>query len=434
MLVFNEGVPRAGKSYDAVKNHILPALKAGRMVFARINGLDHAAIARHLKMPEQRVRDLLVEVQSDDVHRTFAAYKDESQGGRWAIPDKLKNSLAVIDEVHEFYVAQRQPLPDEQENFFALIGQNGGDVVIMTQWIKRVHAAVRARIERKNVFQKLTAVGAKNKYRVTYYQTLGPDKFEKIGGATETYDPAIYPLYHGYAPGADNVEVYDGGGTNVWKMLSGKLVLWGIVGVFAVGTLLWFFGGGGASGLVSGKEQTIGGTREATGDPAAYYLGARDRDERGIIETDEQRRKREGAERLARMTPEQRYVVALGEQGRIRLAVRMLTRGVERVMVEWLDDAGRPLERLSGEQLAAMGVTVQAHAFGVTLDAGEERMVATQWPLTMVIREQESRLYRLDDGDGAPALTPSASEPSAMGARSGWGEPGAVPAYGGFRG
>ncbi|MEB2027395.1 zonular occludens toxin domain-containing protein, partial [Xanthomonas campestris pv. campestris] len=27
MLVFNEGVPRAGKSYDAVKNHILPALK-----------------------------------------------------------------------------------------------------------------------------------------------------------------------------------------------------------------------------------------------------------------------------------------------------------------------------------------------------------------------------------------------------------------------
>ncbi|RNK90483.1 hypothetical protein C9400_18860, partial [Xanthomonas vasicola pv. vasculorum] len=34
MLVFNEGVPRAGKSYDAVKHHILPAIKKGRRVFA----------------------------------------------------------------------------------------------------------------------------------------------------------------------------------------------------------------------------------------------------------------------------------------------------------------------------------------------------------------------------------------------------------------
>ena len=41
MLVFNEGVPRAGKSYDAVKNHILPTLKKGRRVFARLNGLHH---------------------------------------------------------------------------------------------------------------------------------------------------------------------------------------------------------------------------------------------------------------------------------------------------------------------------------------------------------------------------------------------------------
>jgi zona occludens toxin len=43
-------------------------------------------------------------------------------------------------------------LSDEHEEFFALIGQNGGDVVIMTQWIKCTHSAVRARIERKNTF------------------------------------------------------------------------------------------------------------------------------------------------------------------------------------------------------------------------------------------------------------------------------------------
>lgn len=433
MLVFNEGVPRAGKSYDAVKNHILPAIKAGRQVFARLNGLDHAAIAKHLEMPEERVRELLHNVESDDVHKRFAAYKAE--GGRWAIPDELKNSLCVIDEVHEFYVSQRQPLPEEQENFFALIGQNGGDVVIMTQWIKRVHAAVRARIERKNVFQKLTAVGQKNKYRVTYYQTLGPDKFEKIGGSTETYDPKIYPLYHGYAPGADNVEVYDGGGTNIWKMLGGKIVIWAIVGVLAGGTLIWFFVGGGAMSLVGGEKEPAAQELTPVSDPAAYYTAARERDELGILETPKQRQEREAAERLAAMSPGQRYVVGLADQGRIRLAVRMQSRGVDHYMVEWIGTDGRAYERLSGDDLEALGVKVRSEKFGLVLSAGDEQIVATQWPLTMVVREQEHRLYRLDDPQAAPALTPSDSEPSEMGGRTaGWGEPGAIPAYGGFRG
>lgn len=431
MLVFNEGVPRAGKSYDAVKNHILPAIKSGRMVYARLNGLDHAAIAKYLKLPEDRVRSLLQVVDSDDVHKTFSAYKDEENGGRWAIPDRLKNSLCVIDEVHEFYVSQRQPLPEEQENFFALIGQNGGDVVILTQWIKRVHAAVRARIERKNVFQKLTAVGRKNNYRVTYYQTLGPDKFEKIGGATEAYDPDIYPLYHGYAPGADNVEVYEGGGTNVWKMLGPKLIFAGIAGVIAVTVFIGFFSG--SMGLVD--EDKAKAAPAAPVDPERFYLGARERDEAGIVETDDQRRRREQAEKLARMTPEQRYVHGLDALGRIRLAGRMGVNGAERYMVEWIDQNGRPAERLTGEQLAALGVTVNAHAGGVTLDlGGEEQLVATQWPLTMVVREQEHRLYRLDDAGADPAATPSASEPSPLvGSLRSSGEPGAVPAYGGFR-
>ncbi|TWQ31648.1 zonular occludens toxin domain-containing protein, partial [Xanthomonas vasicola] len=79
MLVFNEGVPRAGKSYDAVKNHILPALKKGRRVFARLNGLRFDRIAKHLGIAESDVRSLLVLVDLQDVAKLFACTEDGSR-------------------------------------------------------------------------------------------------------------------------------------------------------------------------------------------------------------------------------------------------------------------------------------------------------------------------------------------------------------------
>ena len=65
MLIFNEGVPGAGKSYDAVAEHIVPALKKGRRVYARLNGLDDAALAAFCELPIERVQELLVRVSSE---------------------------------------------------------------------------------------------------------------------------------------------------------------------------------------------------------------------------------------------------------------------------------------------------------------------------------------------------------------------------------
>jgi zona occludens toxin len=410
MIVFNEGVPRAGKSYDAVKNHIFPALVAGRRVFARLNGLDHEAIAAHLKLPKTRIDKLLQLVETDAVLATFACEKGE--GGRWSIPAELKNALIVIDEVHEFYVQSRAPLPPEQENFFALIGQNGGDVVIMTQWIKRVHLAVRARIERKNNFQKFSAVGSDKSYRVTYYQTLGSDKFEKVGGSTEKYDPAIFPLYHGYAPGAENVAVYKSGGTTVWRQLAPKLMIFGALGVGAVWYLGSFFMGD--TKFADQNKTTIGAPRddalEAAMQRARLGGGVGTTEVQSVRETLEQKEKRERTEALALLTASQRYVVELAARGRVRLAVWVTQAKVDYVILEWIGDNGFLVERLIGMVLADMGFKVDSRPFGVLLMAGTELIVATQWPLTRVVREAEAQLYRIDDGAPVPALPSEASQ------------------------
>lgn len=392
MLVFNEGVPRAGKSYDAVKNHILPTLKKRRRVFARLNGLDHDKIADYLKMPPEEVRDLLVLVDTKDVRTMFACVQDDT--GKWCIPDQFKDSLVVIDEVHEFYVNERLPLPGPIENFWALLGQNGGDAVIMTQWINRVHQAIRARIERKNVFQKLTAVGFKNRYRVTYWHTTSPGKYERVGGKTEKYDPAIYPLYHGYAPGSENTEVYDEGGTNVWRSMALRgavMITLGLVGGYF---FISFFLGGGLSGKDK-PQQAAQAEPVQVFDVDGNYLRSEGVAAAAAAVVPEK------PDPFAGLTPDQRFVAELADKGRVRLAARAEIGDRIRGWVEWVDNSGNTIENLPIEAIAELGYAVEWGAFGVRLTAGEHVIVATPWPREIKVRETEQRLYNLSGNGGA---------------------------------
>lgn len=45
MLIFHEGLPGSGKSYEALVSHIIPRLKDGRTVDAYIEGLNFEKIA-----------------------------------------------------------------------------------------------------------------------------------------------------------------------------------------------------------------------------------------------------------------------------------------------------------------------------------------------------------------------------------------------------
>ncbi len=403
MLVFNEGVPRAGKSYDAVKNHILPTLKKGRRVFARLNGLNHERIAEYLKMPVDEVYALLTLVDTKDVAAIFACTRDPDSG-QWCIPDAYKDALVVIDEVHEFYVAQRNALPEAVENFFALIGQNGGDVLIMTQWINRVHLAVRARIERKNVFQKLTAVGLKNRYRVTYYHTTSPGKFEHVGDKTLKYEPEIYPLYHGYAVGADNTEVYEEGGTNIWKQLAWKIAI-AVVGVaFGVWAFAGYFIRGAKGEGAPASVATPAGAKAVPGQGVTKP-----------VTTTAVPAKEAAPDKFAGMTVEQRYVAAMTNANRIRLAMRGQFGDRVIGMVEWVDSSGNTVDQLTLDALISMDYRVKVFSYGARLTADEFEAVATPWPREAPRREAEPTLYRLDR-DGAATGTASVTSGAGGGA------------------
>lgn len=457
MLVFSEGVPRSGKSYDAVKNHILPALTAGRRVYARLNGLNHERIAEYLKLPLERVQELLIHVPTDQVRSTFVAFQvypevvsdypvDSDASGQWVIDDKFKNALVVIDEVHEFYIGgTREPLPPAIEQFFALHGHYGMDVLTMTQFYKRVHTAIRYRIERKNTFQKLSALGSKGEslYRETAYQTVAPDKFEKVAASTKKYDAKIFPLYHGIVGGTDSdvqQDVYSGGRVSVWKALGWRAAIIIPAGIFSIWFLIHFFTSGGASIVKSdkmriGQPRSIGvdqgepipGNAPAPAAARAPAPGAPAAPAQPLPPPDP----------LANMTPEQRYVWELSKSARIRYIGSMgSTSGFAAGVLEWLDSSEVTKDRLTLDQVRALGVDVTEQPYGVRLEAAGQVLVATAWPRNAPIRDVAPRLY--DTSGGRPGLSDSeALAPSAVAASEASAAPAGgtdvVAHYGGFR-
>ncbi|WP_369929326.1 zonular occludens toxin domain-containing protein [Xanthomonas sp. NCPPB 2632] len=425
MLVFNEGVPRSGKSYDAVKTHILPALKAGRRVYARLNGLNHEKIAAYLKIPLEQVQALLIHVETRDVVKTFQAVPPASRyekdaAGSWSIPDDMKNALFVIDEVHEFYVTGRQPLAEPVEQFFALHGQNGMDGVIMTQAYKRLHAVIRARIERKNQFQKLTAVGLKSRYRVSYFTTIAPDRYERVGGQTLKYDPDIFPLYAGYAVGATNTEVYESGGRTVWAKLARPLIIAAVILGFAIPVVNRFMHGDVKLTKTPTTPAYMTPPAKAGSAPAPLSAEKAAPTKSAVLPTSHH-----GAYDTEGMPPEVAYVFEISQQARPRVAAVLESswRGVVGV-VEWREDQGHVLDSMSFDELRSMGVQVNVRPYGVRIEWKKQVIVATRWPVDMPgAIPQDAR----SAASAAPAFAPPTEREPVQSRDSGsskhkWGE------------
>lgn len=387
MLIFNEGVPGAGKTYDAVVEHILPSLRKGRRVLARVNGLNHEAIAAYLELPLDKVQSLLEHVPSAKVRERFRAVRDES--GEFVMPDEFRNALIVIDEVHEFYVSGRERLPDDVEQFFAIQRHYGMDVVLITQWYKRMHSALRARIERKNVFQKLTAVGMETKYRVSFWQTLAPDKYEKIGGQTRKYDPAIFPLYKGVADSDVQTEVYKGGARTVWASVGLYFAVAGVMLAIGVFVLAKFFTGNTKMDNREAKEPVSAPVAER---PVGQVYQPASREAASAQPT----KPPPPPDPIDKMTSEQAYIWRLSKTHRARASAKLGEGADVWGMIEFREKNQPASEMLTTRQLEAMGVKVEPTAYGFKLTANAESIIATQWPTNEVLRPATHELYRLD--------------------------------------
>lgn len=210
MLIFHEGLPGSGKSYEALVSHIIPRLKDGRTVDAYIEGLNYEKIAELCEITLEECQERLKQITRDQVLTINQHVRDKS--------------LVIIDEAQNFWPTGKQRLPDPIIQFVTEHRHRGLDVVLMGQNLNDVHSLWRNRIDKKFVFSKLDAVGMSKRYSWTSFKgTLRADgqrsriEFEKLVGGVKQYDPKYFGSYASTTSEDNEMGVYKDDRTNILK-------------------------------------------------------------------------------------------------------------------------------------------------------------------------------------------------------------------------
>ena len=180
MIIFHEGLPRSGKSYEAVRYRIIAALEKGREVVAYIEGLNFEKIAPLAKISVERCRELLHPLTREDMAEVLKHVRD--------------NALHVFDEAQNFW-GNRDKLSKEMTQFVTEHGHRGMDIVLMGQDRRDVNALWRRRIEIVQAFVKLSGLGSDKSYSVTTWKHQGGEVYIKVGTQVHRYDPKFFGTY-----------------------------------------------------------------------------------------------------------------------------------------------------------------------------------------------------------------------------------------------
>lgn len=188
MISCYEGLPGAGKTYDAMRK-LLDNLSQGRRILTNISGPDQEEkqeIIKHfLNLDDSQLKENLVTLQDHQVTEFWNYLKP--------------GDLIIIDEAQNFFNS-RDWQRKENRAFGRWASEHrhqGVDLILITQNVERIESSVRSLIEFTYRYKKLNMFGnlVKKKYiRFCYY---GPS-LDQIGQKTCSYDPKIFKCYKSY--------------------------------------------------------------------------------------------------------------------------------------------------------------------------------------------------------------------------------------------
>ena len=388
MFIFHEGLPGAGKSYEAMVKRIIAALKKGRKCFVYMYGLSHEKIAEASELELDEVKQLLVQLTDDDLKRLHQVVE--------------KDSLVVIDEMQNHWPAEARSMPQWLIKFVSEHRQLGLDIIGIGQLLQGkggVNALWVNRCDQKIVFEKLNAFGSSKRYRWTAYKGIHDGKrikFVKVSSGTETYDAKYFGTYQSYQEGAENTETYKDKRTNFLYSRTARLILVGalVIGIgvkYAVGVL-----GKGGSLEKSLTKQPVTTTTVSTVTipaPASGVIA------QPVVQAAPPTASRQGVQEA--MADD--YVMAMTEKFRPRLSGVGGSRRLSFAVIEWYDEAYRLKERMQARQLEEFGWEVVPSMYGdhVILVKGKTRIAVTSWPLEPFGRASDKQIEESAGGERA---------------------------------
>ena len=193
------GMPGSGKSYNAVENQILPALRAGRTVVTNIPLRFDAlrALVGTGKIVEFPLNSVMQnpETIKDYVTKGCLFVLDEA----WRIwPSGQKTN--DIPEVYKSLLAEHRHMVDDQKR--------STQIVLIVQDASNIATFARKLVESTFIHTKLSHVGAAGRFRVDIYHgpvtgTIGP-KDRRDREIFGTYKSEIWDLYQSHTMSDSN--------------------------------------------------------------------------------------------------------------------------------------------------------------------------------------------------------------------------------------
>lgn len=406
MIFGHEGLPRSGKSYEALLFHVLPALQAKRKVYVRLNGVGENLdkIAAHLAMPEEEVRALVHVMGDQEVHDWCVC--DTDNDGGIVFPHIEKHALVVVDEAHEYWPTNRANLPERTGNFFAKHGHISLDIVVMTQDCKDLHRLIIRRMAKKNAYTKLDALGAESRYSVRFYAATGTGKYESVGTESRKYDPVIFPLYHGVQPGIESNAVYKGNTRTLWRTLRVPAIVMGIALLGGIWTLFNFFTSTSVSEEGRAVKEVIQAQRAKV--PSIDRAPA-SQPSTVVAKVQPVAERAEKAKAAERLPPGVQYVLDIAATSRARHAGSY---GETDIVEFRATGGGQVVDRFTTQQLWALGWSVKRTDYGVLVSTRTHEIIATSWPVDP-FGEQSAQTTARIKAAGSPVTSASETQPSA---------------------
>lgn len=200
MIFGNEGMPRSGKSLDAMQ-HIIDSILHGRCIVTNVYGINYAELAKYLAIPEATIRRMLITIAPP-------AGMDEEEKVDWVKERFFENQhpdcLWIWDEINQFWPVDRQPLPAKWAKFVTEHGQIGMDVLIMGQDLSELHKTWRGRLQRYTRFTKLDMRGKEDHFHWATMTNTGRGRYRKMADGTKPYNKKFFALYRSHREDTTN--------------------------------------------------------------------------------------------------------------------------------------------------------------------------------------------------------------------------------------
>lgn len=197
-LTLLHGLNGSGKTYHAVKDFLIPALKAGRNVVTNIDGIDTEYLHIAFGIPYENLNKLVMFPPGEDLSQSGGF--DDPMTRFYEICQKQNNTLVLFDEIQTYYPALAWKENPHRSAFTSYVTQHrkyGDDLVALTPDASKVDSAIRNIFHYNIHFKKAGLIGQNDRY---FYNVRYASEFDTkpLKTGTGKYEAEYYAAYKSF--------------------------------------------------------------------------------------------------------------------------------------------------------------------------------------------------------------------------------------------